>query len=161
MMNIKLQNAAQRRFVFFECYVVKMLLCVACFSRTFSTFLDHSWIITVKACLHFSMSQQIFISYWNHKICQLMLFACLVFSRTSCEMVYKFQASCFDELSFCPRAGVLCLVKCDEGRFSSCVFTSWNILKFKWEFVIIGRGCLVVLKFKSSLYWPMLCFKAL
>ena len=34
-------------------------------------------------------------------------------------------------------------------------------LKFQWEFVIIGRGCLVVLKFKSSLCWRMLCFKAL
>ena len=29
----------------------------------------------------------------------------------------------------------------------------------KW--VIIGRGCLVALKFKSSLCWRMLCFKAL
>ena len=33
-------------------------------------------------------------------------------------------------------------------------------LKFKWEFVI-GRGCLVLLKFNSSLCWRMLCFKAL
>ena len=33
--------------------------------------------------------------------------------------------------------------------------------KFKWEFVIIGRACLVLLKFKSSLCWRMLCFKAL
>ena len=31
---------------------------------------------------------------------KLLLFACLVFSRTLCETVYKFQASCFDELSF-------------------------------------------------------------
>ena len=29
MMNLKLQNAAQRRFVFNECYVVKLLSCVA------------------------------------------------------------------------------------------------------------------------------------
>ena len=34
-------------------------------------------------------------------------------------------------------------------------------LKFKGKFVIIGRGCLVVLKFKSSLCWRMLCFIAL
>ena len=34
-------------------------------------------------------------------------------------------------------------------------------LKFKWEFVVIGRGCLVLLKFKSTLCWRMLCFKAL
>ena len=27
MMNLKLQNAAQRRFVFVECYVVKLLSC--------------------------------------------------------------------------------------------------------------------------------------
>ena len=26
--------------------------------------------------------------------------------------------------SFFPRAGLLCLVKCDEGRFSGSVFTS-------------------------------------
>ena len=29
MMNLKLQNAAQRRFVFVECYVVKLFSCVA------------------------------------------------------------------------------------------------------------------------------------
>ena len=29
MMNLKLQNAAQRCFVFVECYVVKLLSCVA------------------------------------------------------------------------------------------------------------------------------------
>ena len=57
---------------------------------------------------------------------KLLLFACLVFSRTLCQTVYKFQASSFDELSFFPRAGLLCLVKCDEGRFSSSVFTSWR-----------------------------------
>ena len=58
---------------------------------------------------------------------KLLLFGYLVFSRTLCVTVYKFQASCFDELSFFfPRAGVLCLVKCDEGRFSSSVFTSWR-----------------------------------
>ena len=55
---------------------------------------------------------------------KLLLFACLVFSRTLCQTVYKFQASSFDELSFFPRAGLLCLVKCDEGRFSGSVFTS-------------------------------------
>ena len=27
MMNLKLQNAAQRRFVVFECYIVKLLNC--------------------------------------------------------------------------------------------------------------------------------------
>ena len=57
---------------------------------------------------------------------KLLLFACLVFSRTLCQTVYKFQASSFDELSFFPRAGLLCLVKYDEGRFSSSVFTSWG-----------------------------------
>ena len=29
VMNLKLQNAARRRFVFVECYVVKLLSCVA------------------------------------------------------------------------------------------------------------------------------------
>ena len=48
--------------------------------------------------------------------------------------------------------------------FKFCVYKLAEVvryLKFKWEFVIIGRGCLVVLKFKSSLCWRMLCFKAL
>ena len=57
---------------------------------------------------------------------RLLLFACLVSSITLCETLFKFQGSCFDELSFFPGAGVLCLVKCDEGRFSSSVFTSWE-----------------------------------
>ena len=46
--------------------------------------------------------------------------------------------------------------------FKFCVY-KWaeavRYLKFKWEFVIIGRGCLVVLKFKF-LCRRMLCFKA-
>ena len=48
--------------------------------------------------------------------------------------------------------------------FKFCVYKlaeAVRYLKFKWEFVIIGRSCLVVLKFKSSLCWRMLCFKAL
>ena len=34
---------------------------------------------------------------------RLLLFACLVFSITLCETLFKFQASCFDELSFFPK----------------------------------------------------------
>ena len=48
--------------------------------------------------------------------------------------------------------------------FKFCVYKlaeAVRYLKFKWEFVIIGRGCLVLLKFKSSLCWRMLCFKVL
>ena len=44
--------------------------------------------------------------------------------------------------------------------FKFCVYKlaeAVRYLKFKWEFVII----LVLLKFKSSLCWRMLCFKAL
>ena len=40
--------------------------------------------------------------------------------------------------------------------FRFCVYKlaeAVRYLKFKWEFVIIGRGCLVLLKFKSSLCW--------
>ena len=33
---------------------------------------------------------------------KLVLFACLVFSKTLCQTLYKFQASSFDELSFFP-----------------------------------------------------------
>ena len=49
---------------------------------------------------------------------KLQLFACLVFSRTLCETVYKFQASCFDELSFFPRA---------EGRFLCSVKVIYSL----------------------------------
>ena len=35
MMNLKLQNAAQRRFVFVECWAVKLFSCVEWLSRTF------------------------------------------------------------------------------------------------------------------------------
>ena len=45
MMNLTLQKAAQRHFVFVECYVVSI----------------HEKLI--RACLHFSMSQQICIRY--------------------------------------------------------------------------------------------------
>ena len=48
--------------------------------------------------------------------------------------------------------------------FKFCVYKlaeAVRYLKFKWEFVVIGRGSSVVLKFKSSLCWRMLCFKAL
>ena len=47
--------------------------------------------------------------------------------------------------------------------FKFCVYKlaeAVRYLKFKWEFVIIGRGCLVLLKFKF-LCRRMLCFKAL
>ena len=47
MMNLKLQNAAQRHFVFVECYVVKLLSCVAWLSPTCSSFLDYSRITNV------------------------------------------------------------------------------------------------------------------
>ena len=42
MLNLKIQNAAQRYFVFLDCYVVKLNSRVARLSRTFSTFLDYS-----------------------------------------------------------------------------------------------------------------------
>ena len=51
-----------------------------------------------------------------------------------------------------------------RSNFKFCVYKlaeAVRYLKFKWEFVITGRGCLVLLKFKSSLCWRMLCFKAL
>ena len=89
----------------------------------------------------------------------------LVFSKTLRQTVNKFQVSSFEELSFFPRAGVLCLVKCDKSSiFKFCVYKlaqAVRYLKFQWEFVIIGIGCLVLLKFKSNLCWRMLWFKVL
>ena len=79
------------------------------------------------------MSQQICISSDPEilkYVEKLLLFACLVFLEpyvkryTISKFLTKFEV--IDELSFFPRAGVLCLVKCDEGRFSSSVFTSWR-----------------------------------
>ena len=50
---------------------------------------------------------------------------------------------------------MLCLVKCGEKSiFKFFVYKlaeAVRYLKFKREFVIIGRVCLVLLKFKSSL----------
>ena len=42
-----------------------------------------------------------------------------------------------------------------------CLQVGGWFLKFKWEFVVTGTGCLVLLKFKLSLCWRMLCCKAL
>ena len=75
---------------------------------------------------------------------KLLLFVRLVFSRTLCQPVYKFPTSSFDKLSFFPRR---------KSIFKFCVYKlveAVRYLKFKWQFVIIGRGCLVLLKFKSS-----------
>ena len=79
MMNLKLQNAAQRRFVFVECYVVILLSCVAWLSRTFSTFLDNQLgHVYVSAWVSRFASVTEIIKYIEN----LLLFACFVFSRT-------------------------------------------------------------------------------
>ena len=86
---------------------------------------------------------------------KLLIFACLVFSRTFCETVYKFQTSCFDELSFF--AMTWSAVFSQSWRRSIFKFCDYKLaeavifLKFKLQFIIIGRGCLVLLKFKCKL----------
>ena len=94
-----------------------------------------------------------------------LLFACLLFSRTLCQTVYKFQVSSFDKLSFFPASWtVVCSQVWWRSIFKFCVHKlaeAIRYLKFEWEFVISGRGYLVLLKLKSSLCWQMLCFKAL
>ena len=81
------------------------------------------------------------------------------------NVIVKFQASCFDEPSFFSKSWSA--VFSQVWRGSTLKFSVYKLaeavsfLKFKWEFVIIGRGCLVLRKFKSSLCWRMLCFKAL
>ena len=48
--------------------------------------------------------------------------------------------------------------------FEFCIYIlaeAVRYLKFKRDFVIIGRDCLVLLKFLSSLCWRMLWFKVL
>ena len=86
---------------------------------------------------------------------KLLIFACLVFSRTFCETVYKFQTSCFDELSFFPTSWSAMLSQVwRRPIFKFCVYKlaeAVRFLKFKWDFIIIGRGCLVLLKFKFKL----------
>ena len=97
-------------------------------------------------------------------VAKLLLFACLVFSTTLCRTVYKFQASSFDELSFSHELKCCVSQVWRKSIFKFCVYKlveAVRYLKFKWEFVIIGRGRLVLLKFKSSLCWRMLFFKAL
>ena len=86
---------------------------------------------------------------------KLLIFACLVFSRTFCETVYKFQTSCFDELSFLPMTWSAVFNQLwRRSIFKFCVYKlaeAVRFLNFKWEFIIIGIGCLVLLTFKSKL----------
>ena len=78
---------------------------------------------------------------------RLLLFACLVSSITLCETLFKFQASCFDELSFFSRSWSAVFSQVwRRSIFKFCVYKlaeAVTFLKFKWEFVIIRRGCLV------------------
>ena len=86
---------------------------------------------------------------------KLLIFACLVFSRTFCETVYKFQTSCFDELSFFAMTwSAVFSQSWLRSIFKFCVYKlaeAVRFLKFKLQFIIIGRGCLVLLKFKCKL----------
>ena len=86
---------------------------------------------------------------------KLLIFACLVFSRTFCETVYKFQTSCFDELSFFPMTWSAVFSQLwRRSIFKFCGYKlaeAVRFLKFKSEFIIIGRGCSVLLKFKLKL----------
>ena len=67
MMNLKLQNAAQRRFVFFECYVVKLKFQASSFDEIsfFLTSLEGCvWSSVTKVdfqvpCLHVGGSREI------------------------------------------------------------------------------------------------------
>ena len=62
---------------------------------------------------------------------------------------------------------MLCSVKCDEGRFSSSVFTSWrkpykiSEVQVRVLLLLAEANNTSVLKFKSSLCWQILmsCFK--
>ena len=62
---------------------------------------------------------------------------------------------------------MLCLVKCDEGRFSSLVFTSWrkphkiSEVQVTVLLLLAEANNTSVLKFKSSFCWriSMPCFK--
>ena len=62
---------------------------------------------------------------------------------------------------------MLCLVKCDEGRFSSSVFTIWrkpykiSEVQVRVLLLLAEANNTSVLKFKSSLCWKisMSCFQ--
>ena len=152
MMNFKLQNAAQRRFVFVECYVVKLLSWVAWLSRTFSTFLDNQLgHVYISARVGRFASVTEIIKYVEN----LLLFACLVFSRTLCQKGIKVPTEFFWRTKFFPTSLTAVFSQVwPRSIFKFCLQVGG--LKFKWEFVIICRGCLVLLKFKSSLCWRML-----
>ena len=157
MMNFKLQNAAQRRFVFVECYVVNLLSWVAWLSRTFSTFLDNQLgHVYISARVGRFASVTEIIKYVEN----LLLFACLVFSRTLCQKGIKVPTEFFWRTKFFPTSWSAVLSQAWRRSILKLA-ESARYLKFKWEFVIIGRGCLVLLKFKSSLCWRMLYFKVL
>ena len=91
---------------------------------------------------------------------KLLLFACLVFSGTLFQTVCKFQVS----FKFFPTSCTAVFSQVwRRSIFKFCVYKlaeAVRYLKFKWQFVIIGRGCLVLLKFKFFCR-RILCFKAL
>ena len=112
------------------------------------------------------VSQQICISYWNHKICRkataIRLFS--IFYNLKLKGI-QVPSEFFWRSKFFPTSWTAVFSQVwRRSIFKFCVYKlaeAVRYLKFKWEFVIIGRGCLVLLKFKSSLCWRMLCFKAL
>ena len=82
---------------------------------------------------------------------KLLIFACLVFSRTFCETVYKFQTSCFDELSFFPMTWTAVFSKLwRRSIFKFCGYKLAEVVRFL-KFKSVGSDCLVLLKFKFKL----------
>ena len=116
----------------------------------------------VFACLHFRMSQKICISYWNQKVCRKAT-TIRLFSNFENLMSNGIQvlSEFFWRTKFFPTSWSAVFRQVwRRSIFKFCVYKLAEAviyLKFKWEFVIIGRGCLVLLKVKSSLCWRMLC----
>ena len=126
-------------------------LCRLLLPRTFSTFLDQSCIINQGMFTFFAwVSRFASVTDIIKYVEKLLIFACLVFSRTFCETVYKFQKSCFDELSFLPMTWSAVFNKLwRRSIFKFCGYMlaeAVRFVRFKSEFIIIGRGCLVLLK---------------
>ena len=102
------------------------------------------------------MSQQIWISYWNHKICweaiNIRLFSiCKNLLWNSIQVPKEL----FWRTKFFPMTWSAVFSQFwRRSIFKFCGYKlaeSERFLKFKSEFIIIGRGCLVLLKFKFKL----------
>ena len=132
-----------RAYISVDCYVVKLPSCVALLPRTFATFLDHSCIINEGMFTFLSwVSRFASVTEIIKYVEKLLIFACLVFSKTFLWNSIQVPNELFDELTFFP--------------------TSWSaVFSQLWRrSIFLCSPCLlcrrhVYSKIDRSLLWPL------